>query len=223
MSEADPGEVVTGCDAEYNHKDRLSDSEYFDCLCRIVAWGCIGMTRACLVSLYSNGNVLAAISAVRWYNSQRHPNEDVSLVTMVNTPGLPSVIVHESGKTITKIIASQGWPEPIFLNDQDMADFAPSFRNLIPYHEALRRFRKKLGIEHIDEIYYAHDIHGRVPELAMNAFPEAERILFGDGLGSVYNKVYHLALVNGASREQARRALKEGILFSTPHDKKSSS
>ena len=213
MNEADPGEVITGCDAEYNHKDRLSASEYFDCLCKVVAWGCIGMTRTCLVSLYSNGNVLAAISAVRWYNSQRHPNEDLSIVTVVNTPGLPGVIVRESGKTLTKIMASQGWPEPIFLTDQDMADFAPSLHKLTPYQEALRRFRKKLGIEHIDEIYYAHDIHGQVPGLAMNAFPEAGRILFGDGLGSVYNKVYHLALANGASREQARRALKRGYYF----------
>lgn len=119
------------------------------------------MTRTCLVSLYGNGNVLAAISAVRWYNIQKHANEDVKVVTVVNTLGLSDVIMRESGKSITRIFASQGWSEPIFLNDQDMAEFVPSFHNMITYSKALLRFRKKLDIEHIDEIYYAHDIGGR--------------------------------------------------------------
>jgi len=166
------------------------------------------MTRTCLVSLYGNSHVLAALSAVRWYSLQRHGDEDIKVVTVVNTPGFSDVIMRERGETLTQIIASQGWPKPILLNDQDMTEFARSFHKKLTYREILRRFRRKLGVEHIDEIYYAHDIGGRVPELVMNAFPEAERIIFGDGMGSLYNKTYHLALSSGASLSQARQALR---------------
>lgn len=171
------------------------------------------MTRTCLVSLYGNSQVLAALSAVRWYNLQRHGDDDIKVVTVVNTPGFSDVIMRERGGTLTKIIASQGWPKPILLNDQDMTEFAWPSHKILTYREILRRFRRKLGVEHIDEIYYAHDIGGRVPGLAMNAFPEAERIIFGDGMGSLYNKTYHLALLSGASLDQARQALRTGRHF----------
>jgi hypothetical protein len=171
------------------------------------------MTRTCLVSLYGNSNVLAALSAVRWYSLQKHGDEDIKVVTVMNTPGFSDVIMRKSGETLTQIIASQGWPKPILLNDQDMTEFSQSIHNLVTYREILRRFRRKIGVEHVDEIYYAHDIGGLVPGLAMNAFPKAERIIFGDGLGSIYNKVYHMALVNGASLDQARQALKTGRHF----------
>ena len=164
------------------------------------------MTRTCLVSVYGNSNILAALSAVHWYSRECHGNEDFRAVTVVNTPGFSDTLLHESGATLTKITASLGWPSPIFLNDQDIAEILSPNQKRIAYRESLRRFRNKLGVEKIDEIYYAHDIGGQVPGLAMNAFPQAKRILFGDGLGSVYNKTYHMALVNGASIEQARQA-----------------
>jgi hypothetical protein len=168
------------------------------------------MTRTCLVSLYGNGNVLAAIAAVHWYNLQKHPKDDIKVMTIVNTPGISNEIMQESGRITTKIITSQGWPEPIFLNHKDLSKFIPSLRNMITFRKGVRSFRQKLGIEQIDEIFYAHDVHGQVPGLVMNAYPEAERIVFGDGLGSIYNKIYHLTLKSGASREKARQAVRRG-------------
>jgi len=60
-----------------------------------------------------------------------------------------------------------------------------------------------------DEVYYAHDMVGRVPELAMNAFPRAERIMYGDTLGSVYDRRYVMALAGGATIDEARRAARK--------------
>lgn len=167
------------------------------------------MTRTCLVSLYGNGNVLAAMSAVRWYNAQRYPDEKVEVVTVVNTPGLSDAIIKESGDITTRIISSQGWPEPIFISDQEIGLYTPSLSGKLPVRSAIKNFKKRIHCEKVDEIFYAHDIGGAVPGLAMNAFPKAERILFGDGLGSIYNKIYHLALINGASIEEAKRAVRE--------------
>ncbi|MCX6056679.1 MAG: hypothetical protein NTW69_00790 [Chloroflexi bacterium] len=118
--------------------------------------------------------------------------------------------MQETLDILTRMIVSHGWSPPILLDDQDMSEFSGSSAGgTVSYREVLRRFRCKLGVNHVDEIYYAHDIGGRVPELTMNAFPMAERIMFGDGLGSVYNKTYHMALVTGASLEQARQALRK--------------
>ena len=167
------------------------------------------MTRTCLVSLYGNGNALAALSAVRWYNALRYPNEKVEVVTVVNTPGLSDELIRESGSITTRIISSQGWAEPIFLSDQEMTRFTPSIRNGVNVRTALKLFRRRIQLDHVDEIFYAHDIGGSIPGLAMNAFPKAERILFGDGLGSIYNKIYHMALINGATIEEAKRAVRE--------------
>lgn len=167
------------------------------------------MTRTCLVSLYGNGNVLAAMSAVRWYNALRYPDEKVEVVTVVNTPGISAAIIKESGDITTRIISSQGWPEPIFISDQEIGLYTPSLSGRVTVPSAIKKFKQRIHLEKVDEIFYAHDIGGAVPGLAMNAFPEAERILFGDGLGSIYNKIYHLALINGASIEEAKRAVRE--------------
>ena len=51
--------------------------------------------------------------------------------------------------------------------------------------------RAKFGREAFDTIYYAHDISADfIAQSAMQAFPNAERICFGDGLGILYSNDY---------------------------------
>jgi len=187
-----------------------------------------------LVSVFGPGNVLAALSAVKWRESQRSEDTDWNVVTLVHTPGLPEPIARDSGVVVERLISSQGWPEPLVLTDADMEEVVKGGR-FPRYREVLRRFRRKLGTEHFDEIYYAHDVVGRVPELAMNAYPDAKRITFGDALGSVYDKRYHIALAIGPRsvsgggplrrvRGVARRRLEEartgilGFFLGAPRD-----
>lgn len=157
-----------------------------------------------LVSVFGPGNVMAALSAVRWRESQQGRDTVGGVVTIVHTPGLPATAATESAVVVERLISSQGWETPMVLTDGDV-DGIVQGANHSPYREVLRRFRQRVGREHFDEVYFAHDVVGRLPELAMNAYPNAERITYGDALGSVYDKRYHLALATGTSPTEGTR------------------
>ncbi len=156
------------------------------------------MTRRCLVSVYGPGNVIAALSAVKWYGLQRYADERADVVTIVHHPGLPDDMAKEAGIVVERMISSQGWSKPTILLAEDIEEITHAGR-LASYREILQRFRHRIGADNFDEVFYAHDVVGPVAELAMNAYPKAEHITFGDALGSVYDKQYHLDLASGTS------------------------
>ena len=162
------------------------------------------MSRSCLVHVFGSGNVLAALSAVKWYGLQCYGDASADVVTLAHNPGLPDDAAQESALVVERIIASQGWPRPVVLTAGEMAEITRPGR-WTPYQEILNRFRQKVSVAHFDEIYYTHDVVGRAAELAMNAYPRAVHITFGDALGSVYNKRYHLALASGAPQSQVNQ------------------
>ena len=161
------------------------------------------MSRSCLVSLFGPGNVLAALSAVKWYGVQRHGEDEPQVVTLLHNPGLSGDAVQESAQVVERVLTGQGWAKPLVLTMAEMAELVRAGERTT-YRQILDRFRKRIGVGRFDEVYYAHDVVGRAAELAMNAYPKAERITFGDALGSVYDKQYHLALAQGRSAEQDR-------------------
>jgi len=57
---------------------------------------------------------------------------------------------------------------------------------------AASELRVRLGSESFDEIYYSHDVVGEFFWALAEAYPGARRICFGDGLGIVYQRKYHL-------------------------------
>ena len=149
-------------------------------------------TRSCLVHVFHSGNVLAAISAVKWYGLQRHGDERADVVTLAHNPGLSDDAAQESVVVVERMIASQGWPKPIVLTRGEMNEITGRWT---PYDAVLHRFREKMGVGHFDEVYYTHDLVGRATELAMNTYPRATHITFGDALGNIDNKDYKLALL----------------------------
>jgi hypothetical protein len=128
----------------------------------------------------------------------------------------PTTSVHMAQATLTligRLTATQGWPDPLLLTEADIEGVTRRGSLGVSYNQILRRFKDRLGLEHVDEIYYAHDVVGRVPELAFNAFPDAERIMYGDALGLVFNRRYLIALAGGSSVEEAQRIARGEPVF----------
>ncbi len=61
--------------------------------------------------------------------------------------------------------------------------------------------RECFGDADFEEIYYAHDVVGRFYQALATAFPRARRICYGDGLGIVYQRDYHLSLLQELGEE----------------------
>ena len=125
-------------------------------------------------------------------------------------------MAETNGAVVARLIASQGWAPPIVLSDTDVEAIIGPMRRGRSYAAVLRGFRELAGRERFDQIHYAHDLVGRVPELCVNAYPEAERIVFGDALGSVYHKRYTLALAAGATALEARTVARGGRERTSP-------
>lgn len=164
--------------------------------------------RSCLVLVYGSSNVLAAMASVRWYGESSGAGAADRVVVLVHPPVTSGEMASTNGAVVERLIASQGWPPPIVLAGDDESEITRASRHTVSYRETLRRFAARVGTG-FDEVHYAHDLTGRVPELAMNAYPDAKRIVFGDALGSVYDTRYFMALAQGATIEEARRAALE--------------
>lgn len=145
------------------------------------------------------------MASVRWYGELSGGGAASRVVVLVHPPGTSRERARASGAIVERLIASQGWQAPIVLADDDVAEIIQASRRTVPYRETLRRFAKRVG-ESFDEVHFAHGLTGRVPELAMNAYPNAKRVVFGDALGSIYDARYFMALARGASIAEARRA-----------------
>lgn len=171
-------------------------------------------SRSCLISLHGSGNALAALAAVRHFGDSNGLGSPSRVVTIVHAPTDDREAAAEVGSMVERLIASQGWPAPIVMTIADVLALTPEGGR--SYRRSLAEFRKLVGPDPFDEVYYAHDFVNRVPELMMNAFPQAERITFGDSLGFVFNGRYLVAQVLGASREEARASVEQAARDDSP-------
>jgi len=165
------------------------------------------MTRTCLISLFHPGNVLAAMTAVKWFGHLKYGKEDANLIVLIHVPGLSENNLNEIKEVIDRIIAIKGIVKSIIITDDDLKA-AKSIHPWKRFSAALNKFKDIVGTGDVDEVYYAHDIVGNIAELAMNSFPHAQHISFGDALGSIYNKEFHLALASGNTIDKKNIFLK---------------
>lgn len=100
---------------------------------------------------------------------------------------------NTSAEIISRILLLLGWTPPIMVNDR----WIKSLTKDIESSNITQKFRDMAGIDKVDQVYYCHNLVGSIADLALNAYPEAERIMIGDGLGQVYDRRY-LSLIPGA-------------------------
>ncbi len=164
--------------------------------------------RSCLVSVYGSGNALAAIASVRSYGIESGAGDPTRVVVLLHPP-VSAATAAANAAVVERLIGSQGWDPPVLLAGEDLARLSPSLRRGASLRRTIRRFTETYGTE-FDEIHFAHDMVKPLPELAMNAYPNAKRIVYGDALGSVYDTRYFMALAEGGTIDDARRAARGG-------------
>jgi hypothetical protein len=140
-----------------------------------------------LAYVISPVHVIGAVAAAR----SIHPTAPVRITIAVYWPGVPAEQVEE----IAAIVRQMANP----LSDVDACmvvtgERADSFERQAEVDPGAAR-RGLFGDTDFAEIYYAHDVVGRFYQALAMAFPHARRICYGDGLGNVYQRDYHLGLL----------------------------
>jgi len=129
---------------------------------------------SCIVSIYGPGQVVAAASAVRSYEARNGDFARGEVAALVHPP-LPRDDAEEATRVVSELVAPLGWQcHSMSISEAlDGSRAAEGLRDRLPF----------LAPQHI---FYAHDIAGTTPRLVMNAYPDAERVIYGDALGSVF-------------------------------------
>jgi hypothetical protein len=163
-----------------------------------------------LISIFGPNNILAAICALKWSTLTSKPDLDDKgqVVVVISHPGMPDPVLLESKKIIERITSGLGWKRPVLILDEQRRSISDP---RTPYSWILREFKHLIDLDEISEFYFAHDIVGNIPELAMNAFPKAKRITFGDALGSIYDKRYHLELASSPNSQPGVSNVKKDL------------
>lgn len=68
---------------------------------------------------------------------------------------------------------------------------------------AAAEMRALCGAAAYDEIYYAHDVVGEFYRALAQAYPQARRVCYGDGMGIVYEREHHLSFLSRKTAAQA--------------------
>ncbi len=132
-------------------------------------------------------HVISVIAAIRL----RHGRSPVRVTLAVHWPSVDAqhvqdlqAIVSDMTRGLDCVEACIAVPNEALnpLIGRDSAEVSPQLRSLMGGHK-------------FAEIYYAHDVIGVLYAMLAQSYPDAERICFGDGLGNVYERHYHLGLL----------------------------
>ena len=172
------------------------------------------MSRTCLVSVYGPQNIIGILAAVRYYGNIKRDASVPHVITIVHNPGLSYEEMKESTDIIYQMIKPFGWAPPIVISSENVDTITRNaFWKGSEYLYA--KFRKIIGIEHVDEVYFCHNFVGRVTDLCLQAFPSAEWITPGEGTGQVYTDEYLVYL-----SKMNKKSVKDKVLTAINRIKK---
>jgi hypothetical protein len=175
------------------------------------------MSRTCLVSVFGPQNVIPLLAAVKYYGTVKQDYSIPNVITVIHNPGLSDGVIKECGDIIYQMIKPFGWAPPVILNSVDV--------DMIIRHAFWKgsecmyaEFRKAVGGDQVDEVYFTHNLVGKVTDLCIQAYPTAERIITGDGIGQIYDNEY-LSFLN----QKGVQSLKGEVLVAINKIKKNTS
>lgn len=144
--------------------------------------------KKCLLYIISPTHVISSISAIETMYHDKKP--EVTL--LIHWPGVPKKETKSITKVIKKLVSGFDFVIRIITISQDKVD------NLFISKETAeaKQFPQKIFREtRFDEIYYSQDVVGQMYQWLCIAYPKAQRICYGDALGNVYEKEFHLSLL----------------------------
>jgi hypothetical protein len=149
--------------------------------------------------VHSPLNLLAAVAAFRTLDH----GSLVRITLAICWPGVSREILKELTKVVRKILSEM--PETITLiefSDHDLAELGPT------------TLTSEMNCQYVDQIYYPHDISGPLYINFCCAYPDAERVCYGDALGNVYERHVHLGLISSGTDQGAITDNSSGCLRS---------
>ena len=159
-----------------------------------------------IIYVISPIHVISSLSAVK----SRHGDEPISISIIVHWPGVASQIAEELGRVVKNITRNFSLIESINVVPQSDLD---KILSLPDPGKSIDNLKGIVGNIDVHEIYYAHDVVGRLYQAFCAAYPKARRICFGDGMGNVYEKEVHLSYLFPQEEKQisAGNRIKEKI------------
>ena len=119
------------------------------------------------------------------------------ITIVVHWPGAPAEQVEEISTIVRQMTRQLSDVEECVVVAGDAAGL---FEGRVEADADAAR-RELFGDADFEEIYYAHDVVGQFYQALATAFPRARRICYGDGLGIVYQRDYHLSLLQELGEE----------------------
>ncbi len=162
----------------------------------------------CIVNAMTPTNILAAICAIETIYAGRLHTLDVTLVA--HYPGGSDLLATEFADVARALARPFAYIRRVVglrQSDYDKLERDPG--QLLPAAAALRQV---LGAEQADVWLYSHDVSGTLTPALMQAYPTAERICFGDALGQVFQKDFHLGLLGQAAPKDVTDGRRPGIV-----------
>jgi len=146
----------------------------------------------CLVYAISPIHAVSAISAIL----TRRASSRVSVVILVHWPGAEAELVKELTDIIGAMLQAFSFIERVVpITSAAISDvFAEK-----SMRKATVRFKKVIGVEHADELYYPHDVVGMLYQALSTVYGKARRICFGDAMGEVFEREVHLSYLNASN------------------------
>lgn len=139
-----------------------------------------------LLCLYYPHQLLPGLAAVVGF--RRHQGKDATLpltVLVWNHPAIGLEVRERRLQTFKVLLEDFSWVTLVYPDQDEIRS------HLSSYTKVMRKadyFQKKFGSNSFAAIYYAHDISADfIAQSAMQAFPDAARVCFGDALGVVYS------------------------------------
>ena len=148
------------------------------------------MSRTCLVSVLGPQCIIGLVAAVKYYGIVKQAGSVApNVITIFHNPGLSYKDVNESSDIISQMIKPFGWAPPIVLSSEEV-DTITRQASWKGSEHMKAEFRKVIGVDHVDEVFFSHNLVGKVTDLCIQAYPTAEKITHGDTIGQLYTNEF---------------------------------
>src|ERR1039458_8078248 len=126
---------------------------------------------------------IAGLLAMEWYKKIKDSSEESKSVLLMYDFLAPESIEPELFEVITRMASVRVWHSVVFISSNDMGSIMKG-----SYSSSIRRLCDTIGEYDFDEIYLARDFCGHGSPLIINAYRNANKIIYGDSLGVVGNE-----------------------------------
>ena len=152
-----------------------------------------GQAAAALLCAYYPQQLLPGLAAIIEFRRRFGIDTEAPATVLVwSDPGVGAAFLAQRRQAFERLLQAFPWTTLVFPTPEDIrANLSPNAR--VP--AKARHLRERFGGGAFAAVVYAHDIGSDyLAQSAMQAFPDARRVCYGDALGIVYSNDYYTRL-----------------------------